>query len=481
MMLQRQPAASAASTVVLVGCVAAALFGLGSRAVETTSAPIEGRTTTGSALRVASANLMLPSDLPSRRVASASLTPPAEMPAVKVAAANPFPPTASLELPPAKAAAADPFPPMASLDLPAQAAASPAPAPERTYQLASAASMPEPESPVQAVAANPVLPVPEEAVSEHVASVSPTSPAKTLPALGNMMRLASVNPTEPVPDVQPSARREEIPNECLVAQLCIDDYLWSLYQRAPKIDTAKMQERIKVTVKRKGKLRTVGKTITKYVVQDFTWKDPIAAQRANMSIMDYVIGGMDRRFRTKLYQALRTMDAAGLEPGITSAFRDDYRQAIATGNKAASDSSFHGGSRRGGYGHGLAIDLVSVKGDTRMQRFANSEILWKWVDEHEKELGVGRPYLDRDPPHIAPRDGREYAAKRGPAEARRAALEKKKQRTAQAKSKRQPAAARADHGKAKRANGDPGKSKRVSDDRSKTKPPKTASSKARSI
>src|SRR5215510_9656364 len=272
MMLQRQPAASAASTVVLVGCVAAALFGLGSRAVETTSAPIEGRTTTGSALRVASANLMLPSDLPSRRVASASLTPPAEMPAVKVAAANPFPPTASL-------------------DLPAQAAASPAPAPERTYQLASASSMPEPESPVQAVAANPVLPVPEEAVSEHVASVSPTSPAKTLPALGNMMRLASVNPTEPVPDVQPSARREEIPNECLVAQLCIDDYLWSLYQRAPKIDTAKMQERIKVTVKRKGKLRTVGKTITKYVVQDFTWKDPIAAQRANMSIMDYVIGG----------------------------------------------------------------------------------------------------------------------------------------------------------------------------------------------
>src|SRR5262245_10407231 len=207
MMLQRQPAASAASTVVLVGCVAAALFGLGSRAVETTSAPIEGRTTTGSALRVASANLMLPSDLPSRRVASGILTAPAEIPAVKVAAANPFPPTPPPERPPAKAAAADPFPPMASLDLPAQAAASPAPAPERTYQLASASSMPEPESPVQAVAANPVLPVPEEAVSEHVASVSPTSPAKTLPALGNMMRLASVNPTEPVPDVQPSARQ----------------------------------------------------------------------------------------------------------------------------------------------------------------------------------------------------------------------------------------------------------------------------------
>src|SRR5262245_59798738 len=29
------------------------------------------------------------------------------------------------------------------------------------------------------------------------------------------------------------------------------------------------------------------------------------------------------------------------------------------------------------------------------------------------ELGVGRPYLDRDPPHVASIDGKEYAAKRG--------------------------------------------------------------------
>jgi hypothetical protein len=56
---------------------------------------------------------------------------------------------------------------------------------------------------------------------------------------------------------------------------------------------------------------------------------------------------------------------------------------------------------------------VSVKGETRLQRFASSEVLWKWVDAHEKELGVGRPYLDRDPPHVTPIDGREYAAKRG--------------------------------------------------------------------
>ena len=141
-----------------------------------------------------------------------------------------------------------------------------------------------------------------------------------------------------------------------------------------------------------------------------------------MSVKDYVIGGMDRRFKLKLYHALRAMDDAGLMPGITSAFRDDYRQAIASGNKAASDSSFHGGSRRGGYGYGLAADLVSVRGDTRMQRWASTVDLWKWIDAREEELGIGRPYLNRDPPHVGPIDGKEYAAKRGGAKAKPSSL-----------------------------------------------------------
>jgi hypothetical protein len=226
----------------------------------------------------------------------------------------------------------------------------------------------------------------------------------------------------------PIVRQVETPNECLVAEICIDEYLWSLYQRTPKIDTNKVKERIKVTVKKKGKTRTITKTITKYVLGDFTWKDPIAAQRAGMPLKDYVIGGMDRRFKLKLYHALWAMDNAGLTPGITSAFRDDYRQSIASGKKAASDSSYHGGSRRGGYGHGLAADLVSVKGETRMQRYASTEELWKWIDAHEKELGIGRPYLDRDPPHVGPIDGKEYAVKRGRANAQRAGFNIKKGR-----------------------------------------------------
>jgi len=246
----------------------------------------------------------------------------------------------------------------------------------------------------------------------------PTPPPATSP-----VQAASVGTPDPARnEAEEMARAIDAVDECFVPQLCIDRYLWSLYQRTPKIDTNKVVEHIKAMVKQKGKTRTVMKTVTKHVIGDFTWKDPNAAERAGMSLKDYVIGGMDREFKQKLYRALRAMDEAGLMPGITSAFRDDYRQSIATGNKAASDSSYHGGSRRGGYGHGLAADLVSVKGETRLQRFASSVELWKWIDAHERELGIGRPYLDRDPPHVGPINGTEYAAKRGRARVKLAAL-----------------------------------------------------------
>jgi hypothetical protein len=236
----------------------------------------------------------------------------------------------------------------------------------------------------------------------------------------------AVSPTDPVQNAARPAVSSEALDACLEPDVCIDQYLWSLYERTPKVDTVKVEERIKVKVKNKnkGKTRTVVKTLIKYITEDFAWKDPKAAQKAGMSVKDYVIGGMERGFKRKLYNALRAMDDAGFSPGITSAFRDNYRQELASGNKAATDSSYHGGSRRGGYGHGLAADLVSVKGGTRAERCTLSEILWKWIDAHEKELGIGRPYLDKDPPHVAPLDGKEYADKRGSAKARLAGLKR---------------------------------------------------------
>jgi hypothetical protein len=222
----------------------------------------------------------------------------------------------------------------------------------------------------------------------------------------------------------------DVSDQCAAQQVCIDSYLWSLYERTPKLDTVKVPEQRKVKIKRKGKLRTVTKTFTKLAAEDFAWKDPAAAQHAGLSLIDYVIGGMDSAFRLTLYRALRAMDAAGLEPGITSAFRDDYRQTIAAGQKARADNSYHGGSRHGGYGHGLAVDLVSVKGATRAERWASSEQLWKWIDTNGKDFGIGRPYLDRDAPHVGPIDGKEYISHRGGANTLQAALSKKRHRVA---------------------------------------------------
>ena len=238
---------------------------------------------------------------------------------------------------------------------------------------------------------------------------APTDSSPPPAAESPLVQLASADPFDPMPiEVKKAVALIEIPDECLDS--CIDRYLWALYQRTPKEDSLKVHERRKVTIRRKGKMVTVTRTFTRLVDQDFTWKDPHAAEKAGMPMMDYVIGGMDRSFRTKLFHTLRAAELAGMSPGITSAFRDDYRQSIATGMKAASDRSYHGGSFRGGYGHGLAADVVSVDGATRDQRWTSTEKFWKWIDAHGKEFGIGRPYLGRDPPHVAPTDGREYAA-----------------------------------------------------------------------
>ena len=41
-------------------------------------------------------------------------------------------------------------------------------------------------------------------------------------------------------------------DECLVISICIDEYLWSLYERTPKVDTNKVTERIKVDGEAQG-------------------------------------------------------------------------------------------------------------------------------------------------------------------------------------------------------------------------------------
>jgi hypothetical protein len=236
-----------------------------------------------------------------------------------------------------------------------------------------------------------------------------------MPATGSPpVQLAALTPPDEVHhDAKDEPNDVKTADECLASDLCIDQYLWSLYQRARKVDTIKVVEQKKASVVKKGKLRTIIQKIVKLVREDFTWKDPAAAEKAGMEQMDYVIGGVDRSFKQRLYHALRAMDDAGLGPAITSAFRDDYRQSLASGLKAATNRSYHGGSSHGGYGHGLAVDLASANGATDAERWDANEKLWNWIDAHGKEFGIGRPYLDKDPPHVAPIDGQEYVAHRG--------------------------------------------------------------------
>jgi hypothetical protein len=148
----------------------------------------------------------------------------------------------------------------------------------------------------------------------------------------------------------------------------VDRYLWEVYQRQPvKSDSS----------------------------GDFSWKDPAAAKHRSMSMQDYAIRGMDADFREQLYHAGHAMDGNGINWSMLSAFRDDYRQGLASGYKAHGGNSKHGGSKAtGGYGHGQAIDITSADGD--------DGAVWHWLDAHGAKYGLHRPIPGRDPAHVQP-------------------------------------------------------------------------------
>jgi hypothetical protein len=181
---------------------------------------------------------------------------------------------------------------------------------------------------------------------------------------GSIVTRASSEPTpSPVIEAPPAPKRAAVITDE------VDDYLWEVYQRAP--------------IKRDGS-------------GDFSWKDPAAAKRFGISMPAYVISGMDPDFREQLYHAGRAMDAAGIRWSILSAFRDDYRQSIASGLKASASNSLHGGKRRtGGHGHGQAVDVTSADD--------NASAVWRWIDAHGGKFGLYRPMPGADPAHVQPK------------------------------------------------------------------------------
>jgi hypothetical protein len=200
----------------------------------------------------------------------------------------------------------------------------------------------------------------------------------------------------PKPHVGPAPIQRRTANTMTTNVMAeVDRYLWEVYQRkAIKSDSS----------------------------GDFTWKDPAAAKHMGKSLQEYVIGGMDADFREQLYHAGQAMDGNGINWSMLSAFRDDYRQGLASGYKAHGGNSKHGGSRAtGGYGHGQAIDITSADGD--------DSAVWHWVDAHGAKYGLQRPIPGRDPAHVQPRskwheiaialrNGRAKLAEQEPAQAK---------------------------------------------------------------
>src|SRR4030095_13824234 len=63
------------------------------------------------------------------------------------------------------------------------------------------------------------------------------SPADSSQVLPPDAELALANPADDVSDnARPAMSILEINEECLAVDICIDRYLWALYERAPKID-----------------------------------------------------------------------------------------------------------------------------------------------------------------------------------------------------------------------------------------------------
>jgi hypothetical protein len=234
-----------------------------------------------------------------------------------------------------------------------------------TYRRASLLPVPT----VAAAAIRPKRPVEWEAMMPNAgilelpvieAALAPAPAASAEPGhVGSIARHAEPATARAAPPAKKAGNPMDV----------VDAYLWEVYQRQP--------------VKRDS-------------TGDFTWKDPKAAMRFGVSMPAYVIGGMDRDFREQLYHAGHAMDAAGLRWSILSAFRDDYRQALASGFKARPGNSLHGGSRAvGGYGHGRAVDVMDADG--------NHAAVWRWLDRHGAKYGLSRPMPGADPAHIQPR------------------------------------------------------------------------------
>jgi hypothetical protein len=185
-------------------------------------------------------------------------------------------------------------------------------------------------------------------------------------AYGAVREFYKVPKPAPAPIVQIEAEAvtiEETP-PVVVAKQTTDEYLCDVYKRTP--------------VKRDG--------------SDFTWKDVAAAKRKGMDVCTYVVGGMAPELKERLLAFGKAADGKGLRWSMLAGFRDDYRQSIASGFKARTGYSQHGGSKvTRGYGDGRAIDITAV---------GPVGPVLALLDSLGGKLGLTRPMKGSDPNHV---------------------------------------------------------------------------------
>jgi hypothetical protein len=100
--------------------------------------------------------------------------------------------------------------------------------------------------PAVVLAALPVARVEIEAALPDASAVLPSEAPPVQMATANMPDPVQKEAKEPVSYI-------ETLDECPVPEICIDRYLWSLYERAPKVDARKVVEQIKVTSRKTAK------------------------------------------------------------------------------------------------------------------------------------------------------------------------------------------------------------------------------------
>jgi hypothetical protein len=203
---------------------------------------------------------------------------------------------------------------------------------------------------------------------------------------------------------EPVFKEAPVRNECLYEGPIENSIVGVDEKRLSEVKPTTTDECLLIPYLRAAKVDATG---------DFTHKDPAAARIIGISLERYVIGGMDKDLKVKLCELFKALEKAGFKPGILSGYRGPERQRMITsGVRAGVYNSFHGGSRRDrgkrGWGFGLAADIVNVSpfNLTVEERWLMNTMLWRWIDEHQ-EYGIGRPYGDYDPAHVAPLGGEE--------------------------------------------------------------------------